>query len=302
MTKYKCERTYNDSNIDRSCKRGRYWKMIGRFLAMTALGSLLLTGCGAKVDVPDMSSMGTVNVVSREEGSGTKTEFDNLVATDATGTNTVADSTDKVISEVASDKNAIGYIAYSAENNSGVKVLDVDGVAPDAASIEKDKYPLCRDYILVYNGELSAVAQDFMAYVKSAGQAVVADYCVPVKKSETFLSDKSGGTVEIHGSTSAAPIVSKLAEEYMKINPSAKVVVTESDSTQGLNDVLQGRCDLGMSSRSLQSYESELLTSYVFGRDAIAVIVNSENPLSDISVDMLKKIYDKKYTAWSDLR
>ena len=302
MTKYKCERMYNDSNIDRSCKRGRYWKMIGRFLAMAALGSLLLTGCGAKVDVPDMSSMGTINVVSREEGSGTKTEFDNLVDTDAAGTNTVADSTDKVISEVASDKNAIGYIAYSAENNSGVKVLDVDGTAPDTASVEKDKYPLCRDYILVYNGELSAVAQDFMAYVKSAGQAVVADYCVPVKKSETFLSDKSGGTVEIHGSTSAAPIVSKLAEEYMKINPSAKVVVTESDSTQGLNDALQGRCDLGMSSRSLQSYESELLTSYVFGRDAIAVIVNSENPLSDISVDMLKKIYDKKYTAWSDLR
>lgn len=302
MTKYKCERTYIDSNIDRSCKRDRYWKMIGKFLAMTALGSLLLTGCGAKVDVPDMSSMGTINVVSREEGSGTKTEFDNLVGTDATGTNTVAESTDKVISEVASDKNAIGYIAYSAENNSCVKALDVDGVAPDAASIEKDKYPLCRDYILVYNGELSAVAKDFMAYVKSAGQAVVADYCVPVKKSETFLSDKSGGTVEIHGSTSAAPIVSKLAEEYMKINPAAKILVTESDSTQGLNDALQGRCDLGMSSRSLQPYESELLTSYVFGRDAIAVIVNSENTLSDISVDMLKKIYDKKYTEWGDLK
>jgi len=302
MTKYKCERTYIDRHIDRNCKRDRYWKMIGKFLAMAALGSLLLTGCGTKVDVPDMSSMGTINVVSREEGSGTKTEFDNLVDTDATGTNTVADSTDKVISEVASDKNAIGYIAYSAENNSGVKALDVDGVAPDAASIEKDKYPLCRDYILVYNGELSAVAKDFMAYVKSAGQAVVADYCVPVKKSETFLSDKSGGTVEIHGSTSAAPIVSKLAEEYMKINPAAKILVTESDSTQGLNDALQGRCDLGMSSRSLQPYESELLTSYVFGRDAIAVIVNSENTLSDISVDMLKKIYDKKYTAWSDLR
>lgn len=302
MTKHKCERMYIDRHIDRSCKRTGYWKMVGRFLVMTALGSLLLTGCGAKADVPDMSSMGTINVVSREEGSGTKTEFDNLVGTDATGTNTVADSTDKVISQVASDKNAIGYIAYSAENNSGVKVLDVDGAAPDAAFVEKDKYPLCRDYILVYSGELSAVAKDFMAYVKSAGQEVVADYCVPVKKSETFLSDKSGGTVEIHGSTSAAPIVSKLAEEYMKINPAAQIVVTESDSTQGLNDALQGRCDLGMSSRSLQSYESELLTSYVFGRDAIAVIVSSENPMDDISVDMLKKIYDKKYTEWGDLK
>ena len=100
MTKYKCERTYIDSNIDRSCKRAGYWKMVGRFLAMAALGSLLLTGCGTKVDVPDMSSMGTINVVSREEGSGTKTEFDNLVDTDATGTNTVADSTDKVITVV----------------------------------------------------------------------------------------------------------------------------------------------------------------------------------------------------------
>ena len=57
-----------------------------------------------------------------------------------------------------------------------------------------------------------------------------------------------------------------------------------------------------MSSRSLQPYESELLTSYVFGRDAIAVIVSSENPMDDISVDMLKKIYDKKYTEWGDLK
>lgn len=314
MTKNKCERPYSDRNIDKSCKRGiprkmhrdcawlRPGRMIARLFMAVAVGGMLLTGCGNKVDVPDMSGMGTINVVSREEGSGTKTEFDNLVNTDVAGTNSVADSTDNVISDVASDKNAIGYVAYSNVDDRGVKVLKVDGEVPDDMSIDKDKYPLCRDYILVYSGELSAVAKDFMAYVKSAGQAVVADYCVPVKKSETFLSDKSGGTVEIHGSTSAAPIVSKLAEEYMKINPAANIVVTESDSTQGLNDALQGKCDLGMSSRSLQSYESELLTSYVFGRDAIAVIVNSGNPMYDISVDMLKKIYDKKYTEWGDLK
>lgn len=314
MTKNKCEMTYVDRGVDRSYKRVRLWKMhrycawlrpgiiIARSLMAVAVGGMLLTGCGKNVDVPDMSSMGTINVISREEGSGTKTEFDNLVDTDAAGTNSVADSTDNVISDVTDDKNAIGYIASSKLEGGSVKVLNVDGVTPEEASIEKGKYPLCRDYTLVYSGELSAVAKDFMAYVKSAGQTVVADYCVPVKKSETFLSDKSSGTVEIHGSTSAAPIVSKLAEEYMKINPAANVVVTESDSTQGLNDALQGRCDLGMSSRSLQSYESELLTSYVFGRDAIAVIVNSENPLTDISIDMLKKIYDKKYTEWGDLK
>lgn len=268
---------------------------------MAVVGFMLLSGCGKNVDVPDMSSMGTIHAISREEGSGTKAEFDNIVDTDAVGTVKVTSSTDDVVAEVAADKDAIGYIAYSAAGGSGVKILSVDGTSPDEASIEKDKYPLCRDYILVYTGELSAVAQDFMSYVKSEGQAVVADYCVPVKKSETFLTDRSGGTVEIHGSTSAAPIVTKLADDYMKINPNAKVTVVESDSTQGLNDAMQGKCDFGMSSRSLKPYESELLTSYVFGRDAIAVIVNDDNPMSDISVDMLKKIYDKKYTKWQDL-
>lgn len=269
--------------------------------AIIAVFCGLLSGCGNSVDIPDMSSMGTIDVVSREEGSGTKTEFDNLVDTDAAGTNKVAASTDDVVTEIAGDVNAIGYMAYSADANDSIKILRVDGVAPDAVSVEKGKYSLCRDYILVYSGEPSAVAQDFMSYVKSAGQKTVADYCVPVRSAETFLSDKSAGTVTIHGSTSAAPIVTSLAEEYMKINPNAKIEVSESDSTQGINDALQGKCDLGMSSRSLQTYEKELLTSYVFGRDAIAVVVNKENPLDDISVDMLKKIYDKKYVEWADL-
>lgn len=277
-------------------------KILRYVIAMTlATIMAFLPGCGKSVDVPDMSSMGTINVISREVGSGTKSEFDSLVGTQAVGTNSIAASTDGVVDMTVNDRNSIGYVAYSAVTGEKVKLLSVDGVAPDESSIEKDKYPLCRDYILVYSGSLSAVTQDFMAYIKSEGQSVVAEYCVPVKKTATFLSDRSGGRVTIHGSTSVAPIVSKLAEEYMKINPNAQIEVTESDSTQGLNDAMQGKCDLGMSSRSLQPYESELLTSYVFGRDAIAVIVNKDNPLSDISTDMLKKIYDKKYTDWKDL-
>ena len=294
---------FNELEVHKHGKH-RSWskRVVARLASAFVFGMVLLTGCGHSVNVPDMSSMGTINAISREEGSGTKAEFDNLVGTDASGTNNVAASTDDVISKVSEDKNAIGYLAYSAADGSKVKLLKVDGVAPDETSIEKDKYPLCRDYILVYNGELSPVAQDFLAYIKSAGQSVVAKHCVPVKDAATFLTDKSNGTVTVHGSTSAAPILSDLASEYMKLNPNAKVEVTESDSTQGLNDAMQGKCDLGMSSRSLQSYEKELLTSYVFGRDAIAVVVNSENPMDDISVDMLKKIYDKEYTEWTDIK
>ena len=65
--------------------------------------------------------------------------------------------------------------------------------------------------------------------------------------------------------------------------------------------MLQNRCDLAMSSRSLKAYEKELLQTQVFGRDAIAVIVNTENPLEELSKKDIQKIYNHKYENWQDL-
>lgn len=268
-----------------------------------ALLSVLLSGCGSSVKIPDMSSMGEITVVSRENGSGTKAEFENLTGTDALGTDKIAESTDAVIDMVVGDTDAIGYVAFSSiSDTSGAKILKVEGVYPDADSINKGSYKLRRNYGLVHVGETSEVADDFLRYVKTEGQRIVEGYCVAVSQPSTFLSDKPAGTLTIHGSTSAAPIIKKLAKAYMKINTGAKIEVTVSDSTQGINDTLQGKCDLGMVSRSLQSYEKELLTEDVFGRDAIAIVVGQSNPLDDISVDILKKIYDKEYVKWTDIK
>lgn len=272
-------------------------------ISRVVLLMVLLTGCGSGVTIPDMSSMGEITVVSRESGSGTKAEFENLIGTDAMGTDKIAESTDAMIDMVVGDSNAIGYAAFSSlSDTSGTKILKVEGVYPDADSINKGSYKLRRNYSLVHVGETSELEDDFLRYVKTDGQRIVEGYCVAVSQPSTFLSDKPSGTLTIHGSTSVAPIVKKLAKAYMKVNTGAKIEVTVSDSTQGINDTLQGKCDLGMVSRSLQSYEKELLTEDVFGRDAIAVVVGQSNPLDNTSVDTLKKIYDKEYLNWTDIK
>lgn len=262
---------------------------------------LLLTGCGQKT-IPDLSQMGKLQVISREDGSGTKAEFENLVDTDASGTKEIAASTENMIQQVEAAKEAIGYVAYSAlQESAQIKVLAIDGSLPTQQTIEEGKYPLTREYYVAYPDTLSAVANDFLYYVRTKGQELVGKYCVPVQKSETFLSDQSKGTLVIHGSSSMAPMMQELAADYEKQNPNAKIEIEMSDSTQGINDVLQNRCDLAMSSRSLKTYEKELLQTQVFGRDAIAVIVNTENPLEELSKKDIQKIYDKKYESWQDL-
>ncbi len=262
---------------------------------------LLLTGCGQK-SLPDLSQMGKLQVISREDGSGTKTEFENLVDTDASGTKAIVSSTEDMIKQVEASKDAIGYVAYSALQESGrIKVLAIDGSFPTLQTIEENKFPLTRDYYVAYPDALSAVTSDFLYYVRTKGQEIVGKYCVPVQKTETFLSDKSAGMILIHGSSSMAPMMQELADDYEKQNPNAKIEIEVSDSTQGINDVLQNRCDLAMSSRSLKAYEKELLQTQVFGRDAIAVIVNTENPLEELSKKDIQKIYNHKYENWQDL-
>lgn len=267
--------------------------------------SILLAGCGgSSAQLPALSGMGALNVLSREEGSGTRAQFEELTGTSSDGTKGIAASTEDVLSQVESDTNAIGYLAYytsGAIDDPNVKVLSVDGVSPDITSIKNNKYPLTRDYLLAYSGSLNEVETDFIEYILSEGQDTVAETCIPVRKTSTFLSDKSSGSISISGSSSAAALVEQLAEEYEKLNPNADITVESTDSTSGLTAAITGECDLAMSSRSLKQYEAELLETQTIATDGIAVIVNAQNPLEDISTDMLKNIYDGRYQNWSDM-
>ena len=176
----------------------RRWPLIFAVVTLTAG----MTACGSeKSTLPDLSSMGETAAILREEGSGTRAEFETLLKLPDSDWGTVADSTEAVLAKVQEDKNAIGYVAYSSVSDIEEKILQVDGVLPSEESISKDSYPLCRDYYLAYDGELTEVERDFITYVMTKGQDIVKDYCVPVKNTVTFLSDKSKGTIRIEGST-----------------------------------------------------------------------------------------------------
>lgn len=275
-------------------KRQKKWIVIA---ALAASAALLLFGCGGGNPLPDgMDQLGKIQAVTREADSGTRGSFDDLtgIVSEAEGL-TEADSTENVLKAVEGSDSAIGYLTQEARNDA-VKTLTVEGKGIDDA-----KYPMTRQLYLVYKGELNDLEQEFVTYVTGKGQGIVKKSFEPVKKETTFLSLKPAGKIRIHGSSSEAPVMEELAKAYMKINPKAKVTVVTSDSGTGINDALEGKCDLGMSSRSPKSYEQNLLTFTPVAKDRIAVIVSKNNPLEDITLDQLKAIYTGKTTEWAKL-
>lgn len=271
---------------------------------LAVIGIFGMTACEKNTEkLPDLSTMGKVVAVSREEGSGTRMEFETLLDTTEAGAQEVATSTDEVKKQVADHVNAIGYMAYSGNKINGqTKMIKVDGKKLSAKTVQDGKYPLCRNYYIAYRGELNAVEQDFLSYMMSQGQKIVKKSCVPVQKVSTFLSDKSKGEITIQGSTSAAPLIKAMIKDYKRYNPNAKISMKLSDSSQGLTAAIRGECDLAVSSRDLKDYESELLTAKAFAKDGIAMIVHKENPIKDLSVKQMKKLYDGDCKNWSDLK
>ncbi len=274
----------------------------GLIISAVLCAALALSACSAKKAMPNLSGMGEITVISREEGSGTRDEFENIIGTDADGTDKIALSAAEVSEMVSSVEGAIGYTAYTAAASENVKAVSVNGIALNEENISNGKYPLCRSYYLAYNGELSAAQTDFLAYIMSAGQAIADDECVAVKKSTGFLSDKSSGNIKICGSTSMLTLIEKMAEDYKRFNPNVVIEITATDSSDGLNSAIRGECDFAMSSRELADYENELLEKKAVARDGIAVIVNAENPVDDLTEKQIKQIYDNNAEKWSDLK
>ncbi|MGN1146990.1 MAG: substrate-binding domain-containing protein [Lachnospiraceae bacterium] len=292
-------------------KVSRKWLFV-----MAAIVSLGIMGCAGngkvqgRQPVEGLDKLGEILVISREEGSGTRSAFAQLADFQSNGKNQeqtdltradaqIANNADEVIAEVEKNVAAIGYVSMGAlDGTKQVKVLSINGVEAD---IRDEKYPLDRAFYLAYCGKLTELEQDFLTYVHGAGQEIVGQSYVPIAKSNTFLSNKADGTILIAGSTSIAPLMEELAAAYMKLNPNAEIVVEQSDSSDGLTRAMSGTCDFGMSSRELKDYEKELLEYEMIAKDDIAVIVNGENPLEDITTAELKDIFTGATIRWDDL-
>lgn len=253
-----------------------------------------------------------IAVISREDGSGTRSAFVELTGIEETDPNgekidqttveaIVANNTNVVMTTVAGNRSAIGYISLGSLNET-VKPLKIDSVEISVESIHSDEYKLARPFTVAYRGELSETARDFLDFVLSdVGQAGVASAkYVPVSSGDYRTDGGRSGKIVIGGSSSVAPVMEKLKEAYRALNPGVEIEVQPSDSTTGALNAIEGIVDLAMASRELKGSEREALTPVVIARDGIAVIVHRDNPIESITLAQLRAVFTGELLSWNE--
>ena len=289
--------------------------------ALLALGAFGLMGCsgggnagsgeadGAAGTVPS----GEVSVYSREDGSGTRGAFVELMGIeekDASGekvdmTTTsaaITNSTSVMMTSVAGDENGIGYISLGSLNDT-VKALKIDGAEATAANVKSGDYQVARPFNIVTKDGLSDVAQDFIDFIMSSdGQKIVEEegYISVADSAAAYTGSGQSGKIVIAGSSSVTPVMEKLAEAYKAINSGVTIEVNQSDSTTGVNMATEGTCDIGMVSRELKDSESGVKAT-VIAQDGIAVIVNPDDSIDELTSDQVKGIYTGEIANWEDV-
>ncbi len=261
------------------------------------------------------TELGKISVLSREDGSGTRGAFIELMGIeqkDADGkkidrtvdTAEITNSTSVMMTTVAGNASAIGYISLGSLDKS-VKALKVDGTAPSVEAVKDGSYKVSRPFNIATKAEISDLAQDFINFILSAqGQAVVEDHgYISQGNNGDFTSNGATGKIVVGGSSSVTPVMEKLKEAYAALNANAVIEIQQSDSTTGMNDAIEGICDIGMASRELKDSELEAgLQNTVIALDGIAVIVNNDNPLEGVTSEQVMKIYTGEITEWSELQ
>lgn len=291
-------------------------------LGLAALMTVFaLTGCGADKGT-DNNNGGTgtgrdaISVLTREEGSGTRGAFIELLGIEeknADGkkvdktidTAETTNSTSVMITTVQGNKAAIGYISLGSLDKSKVKALKVDGAEAAVDNVKSGEYKVSRPFNIATKGDTTGVASDFIKFILSAdGQAVVEKNGY-ISEGNTGAYKASGqkGKITIGGSSSVTPVMEKLKEAYVKLNPDVTVDVQQNDSSSGMKGAIDGIYDIGMASRDVKDSEKEAgLSSIKIALDGIAVIVNKDNTLDSITSEQIKNIYTGSLTKWSEIK
>lgn len=281
------------------------------------LGAVLLMAAGAGsccFAAGKWNKKSQINVISREDGSGTRGAFIEIFGIEkknaegkkidyTTEEAAITNSTAVMLSSVAGDKYAIGYVSLGSLNNS-VKALQIDGAEASVEDINNGSYKISRPFNIAVKDNLSAVATDFVNYILSdEGQNVIAaNKYIKVKTSGSFQTKAPKGKVVVAGSSSVSPVMEKLIEAYKKINPNATLELQTSDSTTGVTNAINGTCDIGMASRSLKSSEKEKgVNEVTIAIDGIAVIVNQENPTVGLTKAQVESIFTGKVEKWNKI-
>ena len=287
-------------------------KMMQGLVAVAA--AVVLAGCDRGFD-----PAAEIGLVSREDGSGTRSAFIELTGIQTKGpdgrkidrtspTTMIASSTAVALTTVAGDPASLGYLSLGAVNDS-VKIVKVDGVAPTREDIAAGRYALVHPFNVVTKGPIEALkpaARDFLNWILcEEGQRIVerAGY-LRVSTVIPYTGAASvAGKVVCSGSSSVTPCMEKLKEAYCRTHVSVSIEVQQSDSSSGVADARDGVCDLGMASRALKGSESGSgLVATPIALDGLAVVVSPLNPIESISKEHLRKAFTGEISTWSQMK
>lgn len=297
-----------------------------KFIAALSVISMLtaaLTGCKSSDAAKDAQtdqggsswdSSNDITIVSREEGSGTRGAFIELFGIEekqgdekvdmTTEEAQITNSTSVMMTTVAGDEYAIGYISLGSLNDT-VKAVKVDGAEATAENVKSGTYKVSRPFNIATKENLdNEVAKDFINFIMSEeGQAVVADnHYIAMDDVKPFEGTSPSGKAVVGGSSSVSPVMEKLIEAYKGVNANAEIELQTTDSTTGMTSAIDGSYDIGMASRELKDTElSEGLQATVIATDGIAVIVNNDSTVDELSSEQIKSIYTGDALAWDEV-
>lgn len=278
-----------------------------KMICVIAVVAMMMTSVFALAD--------EINVISREDGSGTRGAFVELFGIEqknaegkkvdyTTDECDITNSTSVMMTSVAGNDCAIGYISLGSLNDT-VKALAIDGTDATVENIKAGTYNVARPFNIATLAKTSEAAQDFIAFIMSAeGQAVIEakGYIAVVENAAAFEGGKVSGKIVIAGSSSVTPVMEKLTEAYMAINSNVEIELQQSDSSSGMTSTLDGVCDIGMASRDLKDSEIEAgLVPMTIAMDGIAVIVSNDNEVNGLTTEQVRDIYMGEITEWSDV-
>lgn len=301
-----------------------------KLIALTLTGILAvaaLAGCGSETpsttgsetsstqsaSSSDFKADSDITVVSRENGSGTRGAFIELMGIEEKGEDgskvdkttqeaVIANKTDVMLTNVAGDEYGIGYVSLGSLS-SDVKAVKVDGIEATSENIKNGTYKVARPFNIATKADVSEVAQDFIDFILSSeGQEIVSDDYIKVNDAaEAYAGTKPAGKIVVAGSSSVSPVMEKLKEAYLAVNTNAEIELQTSDSTAGMTGAMEGTCDIGMASRELKESEAAELTATAIALDGIAIIVNPANPTEDMTSADIKDIFTGTKTTWSEI-
>lgn len=290
-------------------------KVLAMLLAATTIVGCF-TGCGKEESSDGDTSSKEIYVISREESSGTRGAFIELTGVeqkDADGnkvdktvaTAEITQSTAVMLTTVQGNEAAIGYISLGSLDTSKVKALKVDGAEATVENVKSGAYKLARPFNIAVKEDASDAAKDFMSYVLSTeGQAIVQDEgYIPLDDTKAYEKSDAKGKIVVGGSSSVGPVMEAIIAEYKKVNTDVTVELNVTDSSTGMTGTIDGTLDIGMASRDLKDSELEKgLIPTKIATDGIAVIVNKENSVSEVTTEQIMKIYTGEITNWGDVK